>query len=574
MADALRISIIQTAAYDMLSPHHADNEMFYMLEMEKDYAPDVILLPECVWPGYFLYGWDYSMQEKSDDIKARLAQAARRMGCFIVAGLPEPDKSGPTAQALPFSEGWMQPVASPLFNSAFAWNRYGKLVATGRKTNLWHFDSKWFGKGDGPASFRTKWGRMGLMICADARVPGIVEKLAEEGARLILTCTNWVTTGPDRSKLTNPQADFLIRVRAIENNVWIASSNKVGLEDGLIAFCGGSQLVSPEGEVIKRASSDRVETIRVEVPLDGQGRIELPEPRVEKLKNPAYYETVPISIPREGQDGHEAPSEEAKPRIQGYAGGASHPYMAVVQQSPESAGQPGTGLVARAAVRRLAAKIDAIGADIVVFSGTFDAMGGLDPQAGALLEEPGIRKRILVIPRGRCEKCGNPIGGADVVFDGRSLQQYGALTEREATRGCPNCGHGDSVAIAPVVQTPFGPLGLMLGREGHEHRMVAGLVGMGVRMFAWITSGLVHEHDIISRARAMECRAWVATANPARIVGRASAEGPLSGLSIIAGPDGNAAASAFSDEEQIISAYCDLCLAERRDVVPGTQALG
>jgi len=114
----------------------------------------------------------------------------------------------------------------------------------------------------------------------------------------------------------------------------------------------------------------------------------------------------------------------------------------------------------------------------------------------------------------------------------------------------------------------------MLGREGHEHRMVAGLVGMGVRMFAWITSGLVYEHDMISRARAMECRAWIMTANPARMVGKASEQGPRSGLSLIAGPDGNVAASAFSDEEQIISAYCDLCLAERRNVVPGTLALG
>jgi predicted amidohydrolase len=128
------------------------------------------------------------------------------------------------------------------------------------------------------------------------------------------------------------------------------------------------------------------------------------------------------------------------------------------------------------------------------------------------------------------------------------------------------------VALAPVVQTPFGPLGLVLGREGHEHRLIANLAGMGVGMFAWITSGLVHEHEIVARARAMESRVWVATANPARIVGKADGPEAHSGLSLIAEPDGRVASCAFPDEEQIISSYCDLCLTERAEAVPGTLA--
>lgn len=558
----------------MLSPHHADNEMFYMLEMEREFKPDIVLLPECVWPGYFLHGWDYAMQEKAADIRARLAATSRRMGCFIVAGLPEPDESGPTAQALPFNENWMQPSASPIFNSAMVWNKSGKHVASGRKVNLWHFDGRWFKKGDGPQTFRTGWGRIGLMVCADARLPHLVEKLADEGARLILNCTNWVTSGPDCSKLTNPQAEYLIRVRAVENNVWIASANKVGLEDGLIAFCGGSQLVSPDGITVAKASSDKVETLRVEIPLDGQGRLAVPEPRVERLRNQAYYEKAGemggALEPSGGKEGSAVESAGQAP-IQQSPWAATYPYIAVIQQSPESAGQPGTGLTSKASVRRLAAKIEAAGADIAVFSGTFAAMPGPDPQAAAVLDEPGMRSRLLIIPRGRCEKCGNPIGGADVVLDGKSLRQYGALTSREATRGCPNCGHGDSIAIAPVVQTPFGPIALLLGREGHEHRLVASLSGMGVRIFVWITSGLVAEHHIISRARAMESRVWMITANPAALNGRKHIKAE-SGLSLIADPDGRVAASAFPDDEQIISAYCDLCLAARKLVVPGTRS--
>lgn len=568
MADSLRLSIIQMGAHDMLSPHHSDNEMFYMIEMEKDYKPDMILLPECAWPGYFLSGWDYAMQEKSDDIMHRMAQASRRLGCFIVVGLPEPDKSEPTAQALPFGENWMQPEACRIYNSAIAWNRQGKIVATGRKVNLWHFDGKWFSGGQAPAHFRTRWGKIGLMVCADARLPQLVEELAQEGCRLILNCTNWVTSGPDKTKLTNPQADYLIRVRAAENNLWVASANKAGLEDGLIVFCGSSNLVSPKGEVIVRASSDRTETIRVEIPLDSQGKIKLPEASFEKSGGSADYSSA-LSIAGDGKQSAKAVGEAC---IMQPGAACTHPYVAVVQQSPDSAGQPGTGLVARAQMRRLASKIEALGADIVVFSGAFAAMPGPDPQAAALLDERSIRKRILVIPHGKCDKCGNQIGGADVIFDGISLEQYGALARRSSTRGCPNCGYGDSVALAPVVQTPFGPLGLLLGREGHEHRMISNLAGRGVGMFAWITSGLVYEHEMVTRARAMESRVWVATANPSRLLEKEKESGFRSGLSLIAEPDGRVAACAFPNEEQMISAYMDLCLTERVEAVPGTRA--
>lgn len=569
MAESLRISIIQMGAYDMLSPHHSDNEMFYMIEMEKDFKPDIILLPECAWPGYFLSGWDYAMQEKSDDVMGRLAGAARRLGCFIVAGLPEPDKSEPTAQALPFNEQWMQPEACPLYNSAIAWNKQGKVVARGRKVNLWHFDGRWFGKGEAPASFRTRWGKVGLIVCADARLPQLIETLAEDGCRLILNCTNWVTSGPDRAKLTNPQADYLIRVRAAENNLWIASANKAGLEDGLIAFCGGSQLASPEGVTVARASSDKVEVLRVEISLDAQGRIELPEPKVERIRNVAEYDASVAGLSSSGAGALKA---EGQCSIAGAPQASRHPYIAIVQQSPDSAGQPGTGLVAKAQIRRLAAKIEALEADIVVFSGTFAAMPGADPQAAGLIDEAATRGKILVVPHGRCSKCGNPIGGADVIFNGQSIEQYGALARRESTRGCPRCGYGDSVALAPVVETPFGPLGLLLGREGHEHRLVANLAGMGVGMFTWITSGLVYEHEIVTRARAMESRVWMATANPSRFKAKGEEVGFRSGLSLIAEPDGRVAACAFPDEEQMISSYMDLCLTLRQEVVPGTLA--
>src|SRR3989304_4331510 len=79
--------------------------------------------------------------------------------------------------------------------------------------------------------FHTSIGCLGLMICADGRLPEIARTLALRGAQLIVNPTAWVSTARDRRLLTNPQYEYMIPVRALENGVWIASANKVGTEE-------------------------------------------------------------------------------------------------------------------------------------------------------------------------------------------------------------------------------------------------------------------------------------------------------------------------------------------------------
>ena len=60
-------------------------------------------------------------------------------------------------------------------------------------------------------------GSLGVLVCADGRLPTISRALVDDGAELLVMPTAWVTSGRDPSALENVQADLLARVRAYEN---------------------------------------------------------------------------------------------------------------------------------------------------------------------------------------------------------------------------------------------------------------------------------------------------------------------------------------------------------------------
>ena len=57
-------------------------------------------------------------------------------------------------------------------------------------------------------------GRLGVLICADGRMPGIGRALVDAGAQVLVMPTAWVTSGRNPHELENLQADLLAQVRA------------------------------------------------------------------------------------------------------------------------------------------------------------------------------------------------------------------------------------------------------------------------------------------------------------------------------------------------------------------------
>jgi len=119
---------------------------------------------------------------------------------------------------------------------------------------LWHFDRRWFARGEALSPIDTPVGRLGVLVCADGRLPTLSRTLVERGAELLVMPTAWVTSGRDPHVLENVQADLMINVRARENGVPFLAANKCGFEREAVAYCGKSAIVAADGKFVARAA--------------------------------------------------------------------------------------------------------------------------------------------------------------------------------------------------------------------------------------------------------------------------------------------------------------------------------
>jgi predicted amidohydrolase len=201
---------------------------------------ELVVLPEGTLPAYVL--GDAQIDDQAVRIAIdRLRALARETETVIVAGAAIR-------------------VGTSLRNAGVTIDSDGSLAGAAEKLFLWHFDRRWFEPGERVEPIDTRAGRLGVMICADGRIPTIARALADRGAELLVMPTAWVTSGRDPSALENIQADLLARVRAFENALPFVAANKSGAESGMVLYCGKSQIVEASGTLIAIAG-EREETI-------------------------------------------------------------------------------------------------------------------------------------------------------------------------------------------------------------------------------------------------------------------------------------------------------------------------
>jgi predicted amidohydrolase len=226
---------------------------------------DVVVLPEGTFPAYVLGDAPLDDAALSDAV-ARLSEIARSTRTVIVAGAAARD--GDAAR-----------------NSAFVIDVDGSLAGRADKLFLWHFDRRWFSRGDRLTPVRTSVATLGVMICADGRLPTVARTLVERGAELLVMPTAWVTSGRDPAALENVQADLLGCVRAYENRVPFVAANKCGSELEMVAYCGKSQIVDSRGEIVALGDQHRPENLH--------GTVELGDERPARV---AAEQLVPRAI--------------------------------------------------------------------------------------------------------------------------------------------------------------------------------------------------------------------------------------------------------------------------------------
>jgi predicted amidohydrolase len=191
---------------------------------------ELLVLPECALTGYMFGSRDAAEQaaHQAAELLPGLAEACRRHRIHLVVGTLAVD-------------------GGALRNRAVLITADG--VAHGYdKTHLPLLGAdRWVRAGAGPLlPLDTAIGCVGLEVCYDLRFPEVTRCLALAGAEIIAHPTNWGMIAAD----TN--AGFITRARAFESRVFVLTANRTGTE-GSITFCGRSQIIGLDGEVLAMA---------------------------------------------------------------------------------------------------------------------------------------------------------------------------------------------------------------------------------------------------------------------------------------------------------------------------------
>jgi predicted amidohydrolase len=210
-----------------------------MIDEAAGNGAELILLPEAMD-----LGWAHpsaltdAAPVPSGPTCRMLMKSARDHSVYICSGLVEKSDAG-------------------VYNSALLISPQGDILIHHRKINILDIAQDYYGQGRGLKVVDTRFGYVGIMICADAfadqRV--ITQSLCYMGADLILSPTSWALPPElcnDRELATSIWVDHYAPV-ARKFNVHIAGCSNVGiLSDGpWKGYCaiGNSMVIGPDGEV-------------------------------------------------------------------------------------------------------------------------------------------------------------------------------------------------------------------------------------------------------------------------------------------------------------------------------------
>jgi predicted amidohydrolase len=211
---------------------------------------ELVVLPECVWPAYCLGSRETYHAARSMDLPApdtfvrHLQERAQNHGLAICAG-------------------YVDEQDGELLNAAVLITRTGRIAGRTAKCFLWAFDRGVFTPGHQLNPIDLDGLPVGVLICADARMPEIPATLAAGGAQLLLQPTAWVNGGTTEVPW-NPQPAFLIRARAAEFGIPCASASKWGRELET-DFVGQSLICDGSGTVLARCGASETHVVVAEV---------------------------------------------------------------------------------------------------------------------------------------------------------------------------------------------------------------------------------------------------------------------------------------------------------------------
>ncbi len=471
---AVRVAAVQLAAEPFARATAALDAALAAIEEAGRAGADLVVLPECTWPAYVVgTAWEsrWSQLSPLGDVMEDFASAAQAAGVVVVAGLAVPEEG-------------------QLHNRAVVWERDGTIAGMVDKRFLWDFDQRWFRAGTDSPVIPTSAGILGVLVCADGRMPEIARSMAVAGAEILVDPTAWVTSQPDPSSWTNPQYEYMLPTRAIENGLYAVAANKVGMEGDGVAYCGRSCVLAPDGARLAAAPPDRSAVVTADCEL-APARWPLP-------RRPALYRTLTLAT-------------------------AQLPVQRILAEP----------LVPRESRRRIAVST---------------LPGPLDDTQVALLDALGVHLVIAPGEIGTVEAVAVLVRSGDRA---ELLGAGGAIDRWARTHGADAPGH----EIGPVVETPAGWIGVLVGSDGLSPEAARTLMLLGADVIVWFADGDVGP---VAATRAAENRTHVVVSGPTDAT--------------IFDPDGRPLAAA-GGIERLIAASIDLSSGRAKEMAPGTDVV-
>jgi len=220
----LKLALVQTDC--VLGDETSNlNKARNVIERAADYGAQLVVFPEMYLTGYALKEeMKKHAQPPHSSVLAKVDALATKYSIAIAMGFPELDRD-----------------SGRIYNSVYFIDRNGESRVQ-RKVHLVGAESKYFDPGESIEAFDTSLLTIGIMVCYDLYFPEVARVLALRDADIILVpSADWYPFDKMVAKL--------IPARAVENSVYLAYCNRVGVEDNF-HFFGQSCIADPRGNIL------------------------------------------------------------------------------------------------------------------------------------------------------------------------------------------------------------------------------------------------------------------------------------------------------------------------------------
>jgi len=254
-----RLGLVQMSS----GPNAAEN-LDKAVTFSRDAArrgAQIVCLQELFLTPYFCQREDPLLFDLAEPIPGptteRLAAVAKDSAVVIVASIFERRSAG------------------LYHNTAVVLDADGSIAGVYRKMHIpddpLYYEKYYFTPGDlGFRAFRTRYAKVGTLVCWDQWYPEAARLTALQGADVLIypTAIGWHPAEKAEFGASQHAAwETIQRSHAIANGIFVAAVNRTGHEgpaNGGLDFWGGSFVADPSGTLLAKASHDREEIVVVE----------------------------------------------------------------------------------------------------------------------------------------------------------------------------------------------------------------------------------------------------------------------------------------------------------------------